>query len=791
MSSSYLHFEFVNVNDKLRQQFHTEATGLGLDKLLTTHKKALRIVFHKAIDTPDVYLVMVVGHHDQILIQLANSCSFPRGFPILWIPGTRMQYFGFYPKFENDDRQTPDDQTEFNNIQSIHFFKKWSGFLGQLMFFTINNQKYWTVTSKNSAGKDSPFIEDGKRLFEPFINQNLIDHMIDNNLHICAEVMSQRDQVHGSRVSKESPIITSIGKGCIFNLQNPQQNIYGTKFVEFLDHINLVKLCVKFGLPCDSAIIINNGALDFIKKLSSRRDFMTDSELQNLISECSTNITIHKGTVVHSDILGNCLEGLVLKIIHTNGSVTVKKYKFPYYTIRTMLFRTQFQNFAFSQTLKREAKRFSEHWCVTDKGTNYWYNFGLQGFINKLTFKTPDSNIGDHIHIAESITLTKEMKEIEQEFNELAIKLSNGTIIICVGPIGSGKTSTMKSISSLDPTNYVPIDGDELGFTLDLVLKFGKERNDYSKWLVIKALMERKIPVISTGGGILFNTGKNLRFVLRDYIYSTLGILPKIILMLPIDQNNQNNQITQLDNTYDPSKLYDDTGSVRKVVNRRISTKEWKIDPKFKNVDQFASFIAGKSKENYKFAMQLLNTADHIFGFPVISDKNYGIQTKLDYSSIINLINPINYNFSGKFGQIRVLTMIGSEIGHITYEFSSNNDIEYSLEKFTTLSIICDSLKDKSGKINGQVITLTSANKKNSLSVAFPNKSIHDDNCTHITVNPGSHAPKEMKSVVKAYKSGDKTITLPVNNSKNVVEYNFDSVVLSPCTIEILDVFGI
>ena len=784
---SYLSFEYTTVSDKIKQQFQAEALGLDLGKLLTTRSKDFRIVFHKAVDVPNAYLVMIIGVHDQILIELANKCEFPRGFPVLWIPGIKMQYFGFYPKFENDDRQTPDEQSDFNNIKSIHFFKKWSGFLGQLMFFTINDQKYWTVTSKNSAGKDSPYIEDGKRLFEPFINQEFVDYMIKNNLHICAEVMSQRDQVHGSIVLKEFPIITSIGKGCLYNLDGLLPNIGGLKFVEFFSHIELVDLCVKFGLPCDSAVIIDDPstASQFVKRLSSRRDFMTDSELHKFLSEYSSGIIFHKGTVNHCDILGDCLEGLVLKFVHTNGSTSVKKYKFPGYTIRTMLFRETFEKFAFSQSLKYATKRFCDHWCVTTEGREYWYNFGLQGFINKLTFKSPDKNIGEHIHIAESTIPTPETEKV---FNELAIKLSSGTIIMCIGPIGSGKTSTAEVIASQDPSLYVYIDGDVLGFSMDLVLKFGKERNDYTKWLVIKALMDGKIPVISTGGGTLFSTGKNQKFVLRDQIYSILGIIPKIILMIP----DQVTQITQLDSKYDPSKLYDDVGAVRKVVNRRINTKEWTIDSKFKNIDQFATFIAKKSKENYRFAMQLIQASDYIFGFPVISDKNFGIQKKLDYSNVFSSINPIKSNFNGKFGQIRILTKIGTEIGHITYEFSPNCDLEYSLEKFSKLLVLCDSLKDnKSNKIHGQMITLTSADKKNSLSVAYPLRCIHEDGSTHITVNPGTHAPKEMKSVVKAYKSGDKTIALSINNSKNTIEYNFTNMTLSPCVIEVLGVFGI
>ena len=33
-------------------------------------------------------------------------------------------------------------------------------------------------------------------------------------------------------------------------------------------------------------------------------------------------------------------------------------------------------------------------------------------------------------------------------------------------------------------------------------LKLSGERGDYTRWLVVKALMEKKIPILSTGGGV-------------------------------------------------------------------------------------------------------------------------------------------------------------------------------------------------------------------------------------------------------------------------------------------------
>ena len=782
----YLPFTSTQVNATIKDQFIKEACGMGLKELLTKHKKDLRLVFFKTT-IPDVYLVMVVGQHDRILIELAQKNGFPRGFPILWIPGVKMQYFGFYPKFDNDDRQTPDDQSEFADVVKVEFFKKWSGFLGQLMCFTIAGQRFWTVTSKNSAADDSPFVADAKRLFEPFVTPELCDEMIRKNLHICAEVMSKNDQTHGSKVYQESPIVTSIGYGCLFYLDKSGKDITNEpKFVNFLNHVELVDFCVRFKLPCDSAVIINNqkDASEFIQHLSHKRDSMNDSEVNKLLAEHSDSVKIHKGTVLHADILGNCLEGLVLKLTHVNGSVTVKKYKFPGYTHRTMLLRTVFQNnFLFSMSLKDIIRNFCEHWCVTPEGKQYWFKVALQEFMNKLTFKTPDPTIGDHIHLAEAVTVDP---NVEEKFNELAMKLSAGTVIICIGPIGSGKT-TIASTLAARQGQYVVIDGDLLDWDMPTVMKLGKERAEYSRWLVVQALLQGKIPIISAGGGIFFGTGKQQNFVLRDQIYATLGIIPNIILMVP----GNFTEIVPLDNKYNPEELYNDTESVKKAVARRLATGEWTLDSKFKKADAFCNFIADKSKKNLDFAVKLIATADHVFGFPIISEKNYGIQKKLDCSSVLTAICPTKGESSkGKFGQIRVLVMIGDEVGHITYEFSAENNIDYDLAKFSALNKLCDSLKNKKGTIPGQTIALT-ADAKTKLCVGMTMESLHDDDSTHITLDPGQHAPKEMKSVVKAFKSKAKNINLPVKNSPKTVTYDFGKAVITPCDIVVLGVFGI
>lgn len=767
MEFSFLDFEHLQQPPpELKEKFVDQAIKADLKNILTKYKKSFRLSFHKC-NLDNVYLVMIVSNSDEILIQLAKECNFPRGFPVLWIPDKSMQYFGFYPKFDNDERQMVDETKEFDDITSLRFFKKFSGFLGQLVSFEINKQWYWTVTSKNSAETTSEFVQGAKRIFESYMTFQLIQRMIQDKIHICAEVMSLDDQTHGTRVFKECPVVTCIGQ--------PSEH----QFVKYFDHQALVDFCTKYNLPCDSAIIIDTPkvAREFMNLISTGRDFMDDVKLEQILQN-TKGIKKHLGTIDHVSILGNCLEGLVLRLTHQDGHQTTKKYKFPNYTIRTMLIREKLEGFKMTNALKRFTRGFVDHWCVTEEGKKYWYRFGLQAFFtydsnHHMKF---DENVGKHIQLAE---VTNSSDNIEEQFDQYLAKISNGTVIIIGGPIGSGKTTVMNQIQKTNPNKYQVIDGDLLDMpNIQTVLTMGRERADYSRWLVIKALMEGKVPVISAGGGIFFGQSKAHNFELVDHIYKTLGIVVKVVFLLPTPDD----QVKSLEKTYDPVNLYNDQQMVLDVVTRRVQTKEWQIEPKFgKNVKGFANFIYTKSQANHKFAIKLIQEANEIYGFPIINSKNYGIQNKLDLTKILDGVAVIKPIPTGNFRQIRILCQVDSNaIGHITWLFG--DDTTYSLDDFAILRAKYSD--DSSG------IRVSFKNLKNEISLALPLDPIHEDGSTHITLDPGNHEPKEMKRVALAIKNGNKQIILPIKNSGQSVTYDM-KVDQTPCQIKILGVFGI
>jgi hypothetical protein len=791
----YIDFKNVADNKDLFKVFCSEATEKGIGSMLSQKNSDLYAVFNESVQYPGVYLIMIVGHSDYALIRYAKSHQMPRGFPILWIPGKKIQYFGFYPKFDNDDRQEPDNQSEFNGVTHMNFFKKWSGFLSQVLVFEIESEVHWTITTKNSANKDADFLIDAKRIFEQYVTKELIKEMYENNLHLCAEIISKKDQVHGTRVLAEVPIITAIGSGCIFNLDQSKPDRVAKSIVDFYDHVSIVDFCTRMNLPCDSAVIIESpeSCTNFMLELSKKRDFMDDDKLEELLHKLS-DVTVIQGNITHQKILGNCLEGIVINMTKRGGIKLIKKYKFPGYTIRTLLLRTVFTSFVFSPELKKEAQHFVDNWCVTQEGRNYWYEMALRAFIRKNNFIIPeeDNTVGVHIQIIEDVLANSIANPIET-FNYILMSMTNATVIICLGPIGSGKSSVAETLSKQIP-NAIHIDGDILDLSSMLVLSLKEERNDYTMFYVIRALMAGQVPIISCGGGVLFaNNRKEFKFVLQERIHRSLGIYVKIVVLIsgPFDD------IIQLDQSHNPTKTYSDIKSVENATRRRIEKGEWTVDPKFlvnktpynDALNHFVRRITEISKGNSSIAQTVINTADYVFGFPIINELNYGIQSKLNYQLIVPKVGNCNLIPMGKFNQIRVLVAvshesIGQQIGHVTIKFSNNTDISYTSNDFAELKTKGQQIK------SGQIITMTSTDKKATISFAVPDVLFHDDQTTHITLNPGQHAPKEMKYVRKCINDKKEIITIKTKNNKEI-SYPLANIKTESCGIKFLDVFGI
>jgi shikimate kinase len=848
----YVIFENYN-NDSLKKIFINELKGEGItgDHGVQHLKRLANIILDKGnkikvnfskCKYKNVYTIMISCHIDSVLIKLGRKYNFPRGFPILWIPGSLIKLFGFYPKFDNDDRQTFDQESEFDNVNNIQFFKKWSGFLGQVCIFKIEDKLCWSCCSKNSADFNSEYVKTCKRLFEPFINITNLEILYSENYHLCAEIMAFNDQKHGAKVLNETPVITSLAKGCLVNLVNPSFNIITNNMTDFVSHQSLVEFCIKNNLPCDSAIIITNeNASNFMKELSAERDFMTNQKLNQLIDKNLEKVTKIEGTVKHQDILGNILEGLVIKAIKSDGSQIIKKYKFPIYTVRTMVIRELIKNNGYLGLIstnidKNEFKSYCDRWCVTELGKDFWYKFLCTVAITLKKGEHPsfypNEEIGLHIQISDFINyeildnrLPPELNmsifdEYIKSYQEELDNLIKSTIIITLGPIGSGKSSISQKIAKQFEGLIHHIDGDKLDLgSIKEVMNLKNERNDYTIWQVIRHLMMSQIPIISTGGGALYSFGKNPIFLLKKRILEVLGIDVKIILLLPTSE------IINFE-LYDKSKhdieaIYNkDEESIAKATLNRIKSGEWDVPeyffPSSKKSDlslkemkknpnilksaaiNFSKKIISSSKKNFIFAQDLMTISDKIIMYPRYQPDNYADSESLDldYKFIENeLVIPTDIPEIGNFQQHRILAKKSDRTyHHLTISFNIDRDIKLSLNDFDDINSRLTTNKYYTGilvKLSGTVIT-----GKNVLikPVEFIIVSGLDDlildGGAHLTVNSSSHSPSKMRNLTLAIKRNDLTLDLKTN-SDQIVRYDLKNREESQVQIELISNFGI
>jgi len=107
--ASYLPFEPIDdakLKTELKEEFLNDPNNKKLSTLLknSQFKKGIAVNIHKC-SIEGAYIIMVKGQNDGLLIKLGKGYGFPRGFPIFWVPNVITRYFGFLPKFSNDDRQ--------------------------------------------------------------------------------------------------------------------------------------------------------------------------------------------------------------------------------------------------------------------------------------------------------------------------------------------------------------------------------------------------------------------------------------------------------------------------------------------------------------------------------------------------------------------------------------------------------------------------------------------------------------------------------------------------------------
>lgn len=189
-------------------------------------------------------LAMISSHVDFKLEKLGERWNFPRGFPILWWVDKVIDFFGFRPKFKNDNRAT----RQIIKAKGHALSKKLSGYLGQAIAFMMDGEHCWTACSKNSANSISEgtfemnFVADAAKLYTPYMTNRVVLYMIEHNIHINSEMLSEFDRKHGANVIMNAPVTTTAGRGARIDIDKGEArdipSVLG--FVTFIDRKSVV-----------------------------------------------------------------------------------------------------------------------------------------------------------------------------------------------------------------------------------------------------------------------------------------------------------------------------------------------------------------------------------------------------------------------------------------------------------------------------------------------------------------------------------------------------------------------
>jgi shikimate kinase len=839
----------------------------------TNFRESLNVKYFRSSDLDGVILIIISGNSDKLLNRLASECQFPRGFPIIYIPNKSIHMYGFYPKFENDDRQDViENSDEFKDIAYLTFNYKYSGFLGQLIPFKYNDTYYYTTCAKNSTG--NKFSKEIHRIIKDKCTQEVIEDLVEKNLHICGETMSKYDQVHGSKVLQDSFIVTMIAVGhCVnfsyvtkdtnvdqdasanaeedgffsFGLDNEVLSsdedvsselevvsIYGHTYsesekslIKFLNGVEVLEKSLEYSFSVDNIFTINDKSILFLQTLSKDRNYLNLTRFQQIIDDLGSVVEVKSGNFDHASALGDVLEGIIIKILYNNGNKKTLKLKFPYYTIRTMFLRNTFfklndesskvnlnyinslaevitNNPCGGSAYKDAIARFKDQWVINDGVGKLYYDLvcnllceNLQAWcadyinlytsfiqsdeVNGLLYSEGSSanEIGYpfyafHIYVIDRVfnelfpsvnTFEKAREVLQQRNMDVPVILSSVkastpvNIIFVFGAIGTGKSTFGNKLQKLIGDGSVHIDGDILDLEVsENVYALGEERNPYTIWKMIEAmLLNGKLPIITTGGGVFsdykifkeFGTmlkNVNLNFNISAYISSNLREI--------IHYNNSDEFSPVLDN-YVRNLYFDDDRLLKCVLYRNWASS--KTDPKFKA-------IKGNNERNFNIVKDLLRDykVNDLYLFPAINSPDEMDTVVFDSSnvSVSNNNNEImKYASLATFGQKRVLVSYnyreqdGSyklKFHHITAFYDPAKNIHYAGEQIfnqTIDGVYYKLYSDRTNPDNGSIELIVLDNELlNEIEPDLNSKA-------HITVSAKPHAPSSMKDIAIAIKT--------------------------------------
>ena len=446
------------------------------------------------------FFPMLVGHVDFKLEKLGERFGICRGFPFRWVPGELVRCFGFREKFKNDDRQAA-VKAKFDALAG---FVKLSGYLSHLLTWVRKDgTPCWSAFSKNSGDSTltleearatnsrGGFASDAARIWSPIVSTRLILDLEKFGMHVCAETLSLNDAAHGAVPRNNIPVVTTMGRGVVahkgahgWELANHREKGY----VSFAGFKDTIEVCKAYGLPVCSAVIATGPAAKMImERLGSgpERDHMTYLRYMALVAEVSAKypelLVVYEGSHDHMELLGNCLEGLVLHVIEEGTEkthdelvgqiesgleVAVEKWKLPGYTGRTMGIREAIKKGFLKNLGEFDAfiTSWAEWWCISPEGIEYWRDFYWKvALLGHQEDPNPDHQVCRHIRLCDQVhaeweILDKASLKTERE----KVSLERARVIEDADPVLVGPCTIVvpgaKDFSEIErvlKTNYV------------------------------------------------------------------------------------------------------------------------------------------------------------------------------------------------------------------------------------------------------------------------------------------------------------------------------------------------
>jgi len=674
-------------------------------------RRTFHASFHAAAEgdalAEEIYLVMVSCHKDNVLMEAGKNFGMPRGLPILWQPGKVVHSFGFYPKFEND-KLMADVDDEFSGVISLRMNRKYSGFLGQVIAFQISGQLFWTTCAKNSSG--NAYADDAARIMHPCMTDSLVRRMVAEGFHVCGEVLSFADQKHGSRVLRECLIVTLVAYNhCLELGVGPTSPNNTNQFLKVFTFEEAHRLCLEYSLSVDDYVAAQTAEESNVlfRSLAMRRNLMDEQSLRSCLEGLGGRSLI-RGNTRHDEVLGNVLEGVIIVMRRVDGTSKTVKYKFPMYTMRTMLVREYLERnhcVIDPVTFRSAAVDFVQRWVVdVESQRGYWFRL-LNTMIDRYpqlreAYEASKPPHDEHIFVSDLVitTFPEAVFDPSLDYHALtnyAIKsLGAGEpneiveIVVVLGPIGSGKSSLATALCRSLPRAF-HVDGDVLGLDTPTVLVLGEERPPLTAWRIADTVLRGLTPVVSHGGGFLqARNGTDAPLDFFDRMMTNLSCVRavRVTLFLPTPRAAAHEvrivPHDEVDSVLTAAEsLYSETAHLPALVARR----GWEIT---------AEKLSERNRHNAGYPRRLvqeLRRKDQLTAVVEFPAYRHDGHVFPDFSSILPCNNSKIASWRTSYEQNRLLCRVLGMYRPVTVAYSKGKHLEAALQndRFVGTTLQC------------------------------------------------------------------------------------------------------